>query len=123
MLVMGCLLFHVAHAYESAIAIYSDPSASVHVYLNGKLLNKLPGTYVRIRSASGLHKLQVKVWDPEKRMWYMLRKTLIIEKGFEFSYRVVFAPGQKPQLAFQRRYPVYSKYFINRGLYSAYPIT
>jgi hypothetical protein len=110
-------------AYISGIAIQSEQSSNMSVYVNGKLYNKQPGRFVRIKSTPGLFHIQVKVFNPYDRIWYLVRKDIKAEKGYEQVYNVIFSPGKKPQLQAGRRYPVYSKYFLNPALYNKHPIT
>jgi len=107
--------------YSSTIAIQTEKNSAMQVYVNGKLYNKQPNSFVRIKSNAGLFKLQVKVLNPYDKEWYMVRKDVRIEKGFEFYYKVEFAEGKRPQLNAIRRYPVYSHYFLNPALYYKHP--
>jgi hypothetical protein len=107
--------------YSSTIAIQTEKNSAMQVYVNGKLYNKQPNSFVRIKSNAGLFKLQVKVLNPYDKEWYMVRKDVRIEKGFEFYYKVEFAEGKRPQLKAIRRYPVYTHYFLNPALYYKHP--
>lgn len=110
-------------AYSSTIAIQTERSSSMQVYINGKLFNKQPEKFVRIKSNPGLFKIEVKVLNPYDKEWYMVRKDVRVEKGFEFYYKIEFAEGMRPQLKAIRRYPVYSHYFLNPALYNRHPTT
>ena len=112
-----------AHAYVSGIAIQTEKSSSMQVYVNGKLYNKIPEKFVRIKSKPGLFHVEVKVLNPYDKNWYVVRKDVRVEKGYEFYYKMVFAKGKKPQIQEVRRYPVYTKYFLNPALYNRHPIT
>ena len=107
--------------YSSTIAIQTEKNSAMQVYVNGKLYNKQPNSFVRIKSNAGLFKLQVKVLNPYDKEWYMVRKDVRVEKGFEFYYKVEFAEGKRPQLKAIRRYPVYTHYFLNPALYYKHP--
>jgi hypothetical protein len=107
--------------YSSTIAIQTEKNSAMQVYVNGKLYNKQPNSFVRIKSNAGLFKLQVKVLNPYDKEWYMVRKDVRIEKGFEFYYKVEFAEGKRPELKAIRRYPVYTHYFLNPALYYKHP--
>lgn len=107
--------------YSSTIAIQTEKNSAMQVYVNGRLYNKQPNSFVRIKSNAGLFKLQVKVLNPYDKEWYMVRKDVRIEKGFEFYYKVEFAEGKRPQLKAIRRYPVYTHYFLNPALYYKHP--
>jgi hypothetical protein len=112
-----------AQAYISGIAIQTDKSSNMQVYVNGKLYNKTPEKFVRIKSKPGLFHIEVKVLNPYDKAWYVVRKDVNVEKGFEFYYKMVFAKGKKPQIQQLRRYPVYTKYFLNPALYNRHPVT
>ncbi|MBX2961217.1 MAG: hypothetical protein KF687_01820 [Cyclobacteriaceae bacterium] len=114
---------NVAFAYSSSIAIQTSKQSSMQVYVNGKLYNKQPENFVRIKSSAGLYKIEVKVLNPYDKEWYMVRKDVRIEKGFEFYYKIEFAEGQRPKLRAIRSYPVYSHYFLNPALYNRHPTT
>jgi hypothetical protein len=111
-----------AHAYVSGIAIQTDKSSNMQVYVNGKLYNKTPEKFVRIKSKPGLFHIEVKVLNPYDKTWYVVRKDVKVEKGFEFYYKMVFGKGKKPQIQELRRYPVYTKYFLNPALYNRHPV-
>jgi hypothetical protein len=110
-------------AYSSSIAIQTAKASTMQVYVNGKLYNKQPEKFVRIKSNPGLFKVEVKVLNPYDKEWYMVRKEIRVEKGFEFYYMVEFAEGKRPVLKAIRRYPVYSHYFLNPALYNRHPST
>jgi hypothetical protein len=110
-------------AYDSGIAIQTEKGTTMQVYVNGKLYNKQPGKYVRVRSTPGLFHLEVKVLNPWNKQWYMVRKDVHVNKGFEFQYKVVFVNRNKPELIEVKRYPVYSRYYLNMGLYNKHYIS
>jgi hypothetical protein len=122
MVVFVGVLFPV-WAYLSAISIQTHRASSMQVFVNGKLFNRTPEKFVRIRSNPGVYHLQVKVLNPYDKEWYMLRAQIRVQRGFEFFYKVEFSPGHKPRLIAMRQYPVYSRYFVNPDLYSRYPIS
>jgi len=95
----------------------------MHVYVNGKLYNKQPGKFVRVRSTPGLFHLEVKVLNPYNKKWYLVRKDIRVDKGFEFQYKVVFVNRLRPELKEIRKYPVFSRYFLDPGLYIRHPIS
>jgi hypothetical protein len=110
-------------AYDSGIAIQSEKGTAMQVYVNGKLYNKQPGKYVRVRSTPGLFHLEIKVLNPWNKQWYVVRKDIRIEKGYEFQYRVVFTTRTRPELREVSRYPVFSRYFLNPALYNTHPVS
>lgn len=110
-------------AYDSGIAVQSEKGTTMQVYVNGKLYNKQPGKFVRVRSTPGLFHLEVKVLNPWNKQWYIVRKDIRVDKGYEFQYKVVFINRTKPQLRKVNQYPVYSRYFLNPSLYNKHPVT
>lgn len=112
-----------ADAYIAGIAIQTDKSSNMQVYVNGKLYNKTPEKFVRIKSRPGLFHVEVKVLNPYDKNWYVVRKDITVESGFEFYYKMIFAKGQKPRIQAMRRYPVYTKYFLNPALYNRHPVS
>ena len=110
-------------AYISGIAIQTEKSSNMQVFVNGKLYNKVPGKFVRVKSQPGLFHVEVKVLNPYNKTWYLVKKDIRVEKGLEFYYKVVFRKGQQPQLVEIRRYPVFSQYFLNPSLYNRHPVS
>lgn len=125
-LFFGALLLVVSYqasAYISGIAIQTDKSSNMQVYVNGKLYNKQPGNFVRIKSKPGLFHVKVKVLNPYDKIYYVVRKDIRVEKGYEFFYRMIFEKGKRPRIQEIRRYPVYSRFFLNPVLYNRHPTT
>jgi hypothetical protein len=112
-----------ASAYDSGIAIQTEDRTGILVSVNGKLYNKQPGKVVRVRSMPGLFHLEVKVLNPWNKQWYIVRKDVRVEKGFEFQYKVVFVNKLKPEIIEVKKYPIYSKYFLNPNLYNRHPVS
>src|SRR5690606_8489593 len=110
-----------ASAYISGIAIHTGKGSNMQVYVNGKLFNKQPGHVVRIKSKPGLFHLKVKVLNPYDNVYYVVRKDIRVEKGFEYFYQVVFEKGKSPRIKETRRYPVYSRYFLNPIMHNRHP--
>jgi hypothetical protein len=110
-------------AYDSGIAIQTEDRTGILVSVNGKLYNKQPGKVVRVRSMPGLFHLEVKVLNPWNKQWYIVRKDVRVEKGFEFQYKVVFVNKLKPEIIEVKKYPIYSKYFLNPTLYNRHPVS
>lgn len=117
------LLSFPAWAYDSGIAVQTERGTRMHVYVNGKLYNKSPEKFVRVRSASGLFHIEVKVLNPWNNQWYTVRKDIHTERGFEFQYRVVFINKLRPELREEKKCPVYSRYFLNPALYNRHPVS
>lgn len=112
-----------AEAYISGIAIQTDKDSDMHVYINGKLYNRQPGKFVRIKSLPGLFHVEVKVLNPYDKRWHVVRKDIRVKKGYEFYYRIVFTKGRPPQILEVKHYPVYSRYFLNPSLYLKNPVS
>ncbi len=112
-----------ANANISGIAIQTEKASSMQVYVNGKLYNKSPENFVRIRSRPGLFHVEVRVLNPHDRRWYTVKKDIVVKRGYEFYYRMVFEKGQSPRIEAVRQYPVYSRYFLNPILYNKNPVT
>ncbi len=110
-------------AYDSGIAIQCEKGIAMQVYVNGKLCNKEPNKFVRLRSTPGLFHLEIKVLNPWNGQWYTVRKDININKGYEFQYKVVFIDRLRPELREVNRYPVFSRYFLNPGLYNTHPVS
>lgn len=110
-------------AYDSGIAIQTDKAITMQVFVNGKLLNQQQGKMVRVRSTPGLFHLEVKVLNPWNKLWYVVKKDIRVEKGYEFQYKIVFVNNAKPELRELKKYPIYSRYFLNPTLYNRHPIS
>lgn len=124
--VLALLLLFVpteSDAYVSGIAIQSDGYSEMQVFINGKLYNKQPGKFVRIKSLPGNFSLQIKVLNPYDKRWYIVHKKVTVEKGFEFYYRMVFQKGKRPAIQEVKKYPVYTRYFLNPTLYNRNPVS
>ncbi|HEY9044355.1 MAG TPA: hypothetical protein VIN08_00580 [Ohtaekwangia sp.] len=112
-----------AFGYDSGIAIQTEDGTSILVSVNGKLYNKQPGKVVRVRSTPGLFHLEVKVLNPWNKQWYIVRKNIHVEKGYEFQYKVIFINKLKPEILEVKKYPIYSRYFLNPNLYNRHPVS
>ncbi|MFZ2906741.1 MAG: hypothetical protein WAZ98_11105 [Cyclobacteriaceae bacterium] len=112
-----------ASAYISGIAIQTEKNSSMQVYVNGKLRTSQAKSFVRIKGNPGLYRIAIKVLNPHDKEWYVVRKDILVEKGYEFYYRVNFQKGKRPVIELVRRYPVYSNYFLNPTLYNKHPIS
>ena len=110
-----------AFGYISGIAIQTDKHSNMQVFVNGKLYNKEPGSFVRIKSQPGLFHLEIKVLNPRNRVWYVIKRDVRVVKGFEFFYKVEFE-NNRPELKEVRKYPVYSPYFLNPTLYNHHQV-
>lgn len=120
LMILFVLLFSsfLVNTYTSGIAISTSRSSVVQVFVNGKLYNKAPSNFIRIRSTEGTFHLKVKILNLQSRTWQEVVKTVHITKGFEYYFSIVEQEGKKPQLSQIKRYPIYSKYFLNYSLYT-----
>ncbi|GCC50936.1 hypothetical protein SanaruYs_11550 [Chryseotalea sanaruensis] len=106
-------------AYTSGIAISAvRKSEVVQVFVNGKLYNKTPSNFIRIKSTQGTFHLRVKILDIHTRQRQEIVQTIKISKGFEYYYEIKQEEGKVPKLIQMRRYPIYSRYFLDYGLYT-----
>jgi hypothetical protein len=118
--VLGTTL--AAFAYDSGIALTSEKGLTMQVFVNGKLYNKQPGKFVRVRSTPGVFNIEVKVLSPFDKKWHSVKKEIRAEKGFELQYKVVFVRS-RPQLVEVKKYPIYSRYFLNPSLYNKHSVS
>ena len=109
-------------AYDSGIALTTDKGMSMQVFVNGKRFNKEPGKFVRVRSSPGLFRIEVRVLNPRNKKWYSAKKEIRAQKGFELQYRVAFV-NSKLELIEVKKYPIYSKYFLNPSLYNRHSVS
>jgi hypothetical protein len=111
----------VSLASTSAIAIQTEKNSSMQVFVNGKLLNATAKSFVRVNSNAGLLRIELKVFNPNDKVWYVIRKDVHAEKGYEFYYKVVFPNNKRPVLELVKRYPVFKNYFNPSSVYK-YPV-
>ncbi|HLT73582.1 MAG TPA: hypothetical protein VKZ68_00810, partial [Ohtaekwangia sp.] len=100
------LIFAVSakiYAYDSGIALSTEKGVSMQVYVNGKLYNREPGKFVRVRSTPGIFNIEVRVLNPSNKKWYSVKKEVRAQKGFELQYKVVFV-NSKPELVEVKKY-------------------
>ncbi len=118
LLVLLVVSTHLLFAYTSGIAISSDKSVVVQVFVNGKLYNKVPSNFIRIKSTEGVFHLRVKILNLQAHTLQEVKCTVHITKGFEYQYAIVQKEGKPPELRQTKRYPIYSRYFLDYGLYT-----
>jgi hypothetical protein len=109
-------------AYISGMAIQSEKGSAIQVYVNGKLYNKNRGEFVRIRSNPGLFHIELRVFNVYNQQWQVVKKDVRLKKGYDSYFRVYVVKG-KIELKEVKKYPIYSKYFLNPALYNRHPIT
>jgi hypothetical protein len=127
MKLIGCVLVFAfistsCAAYISGIAIQSEKGSNIQVFVNGKLYNKRPEKFVRIRSTPGLFHIELRVFNMYSQQWQVVKKDVNLKKGYDTYYRVVFI-SRKAVLQEVKRYPIYSKYFLNPALYNRHPVS
>ena len=113
---------HEASAYISGISIQTEKNSTMQLYVNGKLRTSVAKSFVRIKGNPGVYHITIKVLNPHDKEWYMLHKTVRVDKGYEFYYIVNFTKSRQPFLELVMRYPVYSNFFLNTSLYSKHPV-
>lgn len=117
------LISFASVANISGIAIQAEKNSPMQVYVNGKLYNKQPDRFVRIKSHPGLFHIEVKIFDPRDKNWYTAKKDIRVDKGMEFYYKVELVKGKPPVLREVRRYPIYSPYFLRPELYNRHAVS
>ena len=117
------LLATACYGYISGIAIQTEKKSQMFVFVNGKSCNKTPENFVRVKSLPGMFHVEVRVLNPYDKRWYLIRKDITVQKGFEFFYKIEFSRGIAPRFLLMRRYPVYSKYFLNPVMYNRHPVS
>jgi hypothetical protein len=124
---MGCVLFFAfistsCSGYLSGIAIQSEGGSNIQVSVNGKLYNKRPEKFVRIRSTPGLFHIELRIFNNYLKQWQIVKKDVMLKKGYDTYYRVAFV-NKRAILLEVKRYPIYSKYFLNPALYNRHPVS
>lgn len=100
-------------AYTSGIAFQTDKNSSMQVVVNGKVCNYTAKTFVRVSGNAGLYHVEIKVLSPIDKIWYMVRKDVTVDKGYEFYYKVNFKKGKRPVLELVKRYPTFNREYSN----------
>ena len=109
-------------AYVSGIAIQSEKGSNIQVTVNGKLFNKRPEKFVRIRSTPGLFHIELRIFNAYCQQWQIIKKDVRVKKGYDTYFQVVFV-NRKAVLKELKQYPVYSRYFLNPALYNRHPVS
>jgi hypothetical protein len=118
---MACM--YSASAYISGIAIQTEKNSTMQVYVNGKLRTTEAKSFLRIKGNPGLYHITIKVLNPHDKIWYVVRKDVRVDKGYEFYFKVISSRGKRPVLELVRRYPIFSNYFLNPSLYNKHYVS
>ncbi len=95
----------------------------MQVYVNGKLRTTEAKSFLRIKGNPGLYHITIKVLNPHDKIWYVVRKDVRVDKGYEFYFKVISSRGKRPVLELVRRYPIFSNYFLNPSLYNKHYVS
>ena len=119
LVIISLLIFFSATAYSqtAGLAIQTEKNAVMLVYINGKRCNTDARSFVRVNGNAGMHRVEIKVLHPEEKMWYVVRKEVRLDRGYDFYYKVVFEEGRRPEIVLVKRYPVYSRYYNSSAYY------
>lgn len=94
----------------------------MEVFINGKLYSKKTDKFVRFRSSPGILHVELRVFNKYINQWQVVRKDVKLTRGYDSYFKVVFV-DKKPVLKETKKYPVYSRYYLNNSLYNKHPIT
>ena len=104
-------------AQTAGLAIQTDKNSVMLVFINGKRCNTDAKSFVRVSGNAGIHRVEIKVLHPEEKMWYVVRKEVNLDRGYDFYYKVVFQEGKRPEIVLVKKYPVYSRYYNSSAYY------
>jgi hypothetical protein len=117
------MLFSLSsYGYLSGIAIENNAGSNMQVFINGKLCSKKTDKFVRVRSSPGVLHVELRVFNKYIKQWQVVRKDVRLTRGYDSYFKVVFV-NRRPVLKETKKYPVYSKYFLNHALYNKHPIS
>lgn len=111
-----------SYGYLSGIAIENNAGTNMEVFINGKLYSKKTDKFVRFRSSPGILHVELRVFNKYINQWQVVRKDVKLTRGYDSYFKVVFV-DKKPVLKETKKYPVYSRYYLNNSLYNKHPIT
>ena len=109
---MWIFCIQTMYGYQSAFAIHSGSFSQMQVAVNGKIWTNQTPSFVRVKSKPGLFHLEVKIFDPEQKIWHLIKKEILVKKGWENHFRIVFAPSGEPVLEEWKKYPVFKIHYI-----------
>lgn len=116
------LLSFSCSGYLSGIAIENNAGSKMQVFINGKQYSKKSDKFVRVRSSPGVLHVELRVFNKFIGQWQVVRKDVRLTRGYDSYFKVVFV-NRRPVLKEMKKYPVYSKYYLNQALYNKHPIT
>lgn len=116
------LLSASCYGYLSGIAIENNAGSSMQVFINGKLCSKKTDKFVRVRSSPGLLHVELRVFNTFVKQWQVVRKDVLLTRGYDSYFKLAFI-NRRPVLIETKKYPVYSRYFLNNALYNKHPIS
>jgi hypothetical protein len=104
-------------ASYSMINCKAPKGASIHVYLNGKLINSNPLDEVRTKSRQGCNSIFIEVIEKSTGHRFSVQKDIAIESGYEV-YLKIKADECGPEIILAPRYPLFSNYLYNKNRYA-----
>jgi hypothetical protein len=117
------MLFSLSsYGYLSGIAIENNAGSNMQVFINGKLCSNKTDKFVRVRSSPGVLRVELRVFNKFIKQWQVVRKDVRLTRGYDSYFKVVFV-NRRPVLKETKKYPVYSRYFLNHALYNKHPIS
>jgi hypothetical protein len=115
-LVMSLLAGQAWSATYSMINCKAPKGASIHVYLNGKLINQNPLDEVRTKSSQGCNSIYIEVLEKSGHR-FSVQKDIAIESGYEV-YVKIKVDECGPEIILAPRYPLFSNYLYNKNRYA-----
>ena len=116
------LLSISSYGYLSGIAIENKVGSNMQVFINGKLCSGKTQKFVRVKSSPGLLHVELHVFNKFINQWQIVRKDVRLTRGYDSYYKVVFV-NRRALLVETKKYPVYSRYYLNHALYNKHPIS
>lgn len=104
-------------ASYSMINCKAPKGASIHVYLNGKLINSNPLDEVRVKSSHGCNSIFIEVAEKSTGQHFFVQKDIAIEPGYEVCLKIKVGECG-PEIILTPRYPLFSNYLYNKNRYA-----
>ena len=80
---------------------------SIQVIVNGKLINELPISMVKVKEKPGSHQVTVKVFNRYGRVQWVHQERIVVKAGYINSYTVSYHSRHGTQLRKKRTRPVH----------------